>query len=1230
VTGVEVLAPVRLETRFVAPERREDGGAGWLLRVRIYPDEFSIRRTVAPPSSAELDRLAEAVSALSADPALDEAAAFASVGSAVGATRALGLWRSWVVPDGAGGLTVDRSGEADHVPFQAHGPAGLPERLELWLIHADGTRELGATLVLDLAGIGADLDLAVFDDEARLADGRLPETWWLSYPRAVSVGLAADIELGPVPPVLDALMVIGTGTSDAAYLVDEHSAGGRLAVLAPGTPTNTVAGEPTTDLGQNPESLYPLLHADAAGQPSTSVVLRGLTGRVGPGALPMPGGDLDYFGPGSLAVQGLWPVLWGRSLRDVVGAGDTEVDVADWAAKNLPVEGPRPAFRVGEQPYGLLPTSAFADWTGEPGDERAAVEQRILRWALPWRAGAAGSARAADRRVTGADPGGLLDALGAHAPSRHWRVRPVADRNLIQAQRALDGLPGMPATDWDRLTAAAWRDWPYPQAPIGAAARGGPVPGPPRDDQDDAELLAALCRMEPDELYFGRIDGLGLVGHLIREAMIDARAIVGDAVVRLGGGPVQLGRPQPLDDEQAFAQHVTRGTDGAVAALDASPDPDARRLGRRFHDVQEALIVLADLWKGARGPLFRAVLAALDTATIRVDPWLTGIADRRVQRMAAQGAPFRLGAYGWVDAPAPFAAGAAALAPGPTAAGLLHAPSPAQALTAALLRDAAVRYPSDDRWQLTIDSARVRASIALAERVRLGVHPYEALGLEVEKVAGDWDSVRILRARYPLAPDQHLRRVCDGEQVLRAARENTLVDGLALDLPARLAPLDQVLDTYADLLLADGLHALVTGRADLANAAMEAAAGLGAPPDLRAIRTPRAAGTVRVGAWAVLPPGVAQAVPADPDADPGEVADPAFVALLAAEPGAAGEPAETETLFAGLLGGGPDEPPVPALTGGDYEGLPASANDDLRGAVLADLDARLVRLRGLAQARYDDLATPPGGDPDPVTTRDALRWRVDLTGVPASDPEAAGPSAADRRAAHVAALAGRLADAAALPPTDGTAVSDEAVNARRRAIRTLAGRPAWPVLPVVDAALLPVLHPAPDCDSAWLELVAAVRPRLAALEAHQFDRTSAPWAAAIATGGGSLDPWHAGGPVLVTYGPEPPAAPGAALAIAALDAWTDSIPSRRHVSTAAFGFNSPKSRAPQAILLAVPPDPSRPLDTAGLLDVVLETRELVHARAAQPGDAGGLPYATPTPLVHAASKSLGFRNGWPA
>jgi hypothetical protein len=35
--------------------------------------------------------------------------------------------------------------------------------------------------------------------------------------------------------------------------------------------------------------------------------------------------------------------------------------------------------------------------------------------------------------------------------------------------------------------------------------------------------------------------------------------------------------------------------------------------------------------------LFHAALAALDTAAFRVDPWLNGIAERRLQRMISEG-----------------------------------------------------------------------------------------------------------------------------------------------------------------------------------------------------------------------------------------------------------------------------------------------------------------------------------------------------------------------------------------------------------------------------------------------------------------------------------------------------------------------------------------------------------------------------------------------------------------
>jgi hypothetical protein len=111
----------------------------------------------------------------------------------------------------------------------------------------------------------------------------------------------------------------------------------------------------------------------------------------------------------------------------------------------------------------------------------------------------------------------------------------------------------------------------------------------------------------------------------------------------------------------------------------------------------------------------------------------------------------------------------------------------------------------------------------------------------------------------------------------------------------------------------------VTGHAELGNAAMEAAAGLGAPPELRAIRTPRQATTVRVSAWALLLPGDAEV---GPDADPARAADPAYAAALDAELGAnainaSGAPGrEQRDRFGAILGGGENEPPIPSLTGG--------------------------------------------------------------------------------------------------------------------------------------------------------------------------------------------------------------------------------------------------------------------------------------------------------------------------
>lgn len=1234
---VEVLAPLRLETRFVSPAERTDGSNQWLLRVRVYPDEFSIRRIVHPPSPEELDRLEEAVAAMTGTTPLEATDAFTTFASAVGAGRALWLWRTYLTTDSDGAAAVDRSDEAPNSRFAVHGPAGLPEQLDVWFVHAGGTRQLATTLTLDLVAIGQDLDLQAFNNHPTLAAGTLPDTWWLSYPRAVAVGLAADIDIGVTPPVLDALVVTGIGDEPAASLVDVHNAGGRMGVLAPGTPTNTVAGEATTDFGERAETVAPLLDVKPGDQMATRSVLTGLTGRLAPTALPMLGGGLDYYAPSALAVEGLWPVLWGRVLRDVIGIGETEITLARWARWNLSPEGPHPAFRVGEQPYGLLPVSAFNAWVATPLDDHASIEQHILAWTRPWRSKAAAAARAARGSVIGADTQELLDTLGIHAPTRHWNARASADLYDVQALRLMFGMPPLD-TSWDRNTAHAFRGAPSLTAPIGRAPGEVALPGPPHDEIEDVALLRSLPTMEPERLASLSRDTLGLVGHLMRESLMVARAVVGEAVFRLRNGqPVVLGQPLPWADDTTYWQAMQRGTNQAVAELRAGADANGQQAAARFKEVQDALQVIADLWEQMSSALFRGVLAALDTAAFRVDPWLIGIAERRLQRMIATGAPFRLGAYGWVDAPAPYTgAPDGPLAPGPTRAGLLHAPSPAQALTAAILRDAAVRYPGDTRWHLTLDSAKVRTALALAERVRLGLHPYEALGLEVEKIAGDWDVVRILRKEFALAADQQERRVCDGQKVLAAARDNTLqaIAGIPSTLSSDLQPLDAVLDTYADLLIADGIYALVTGRGDLANAAMEAAAGLGAPPELRAIRTPRQATTTRIAAWVLLEDMTA---PTGPQADPARAADPAFAAAVDAELGVGVFEARDETnrahqqRLASVLGGAADDAPVPTLTGGTYENLPASCDADLRRAIAGNLHMRLAEVAFLARAAVDALsaldAAAPGADATIAVA--AARWHVELDGVTPADPESEVASTGDRWAAVIDALDARLAAAAPVltTTTSGNAPTDDTINALKRAIRTLAGRAELPVLPIVARMLLPVLRESAELDRTWLEIVAAVRPRLAPLEARQLTPSQSGWPAAVATPNGSLDPWQPSGAVVVAYGPGIDGA-GPTVAIAALDAWSDSIPSRGHDTFAAFGFNAPKSRAPHAVLVAVPPDMAQRLDNAALLEVVLETRELAQARAPRQAAQSTLPHPTSTALVSAMG-SRNFLQGWP-
>jgi hypothetical protein len=155
-------------------------------------------------------------------------------------------------------------------------------------------------------------------------------------------------------------------------------------------------------------------------------------------------------------------------------------------------------------------------------------------------------------------------------------------------------------------------------------------------------------------------------------------------------------------------------------------------------------------------------------------------------------------------------------------------------------------------------------------------------------------------------------------------------------------------------------------------------------------------------------------------------------------------------------------------------------------------------------------------------------------------------------------------------------------------------------------------------------VVAAVRERLAGVEAHQL-------AAVTDAGGGPAlrpwsnrptDPWQQQVTdtrrLIVAYAaatlPLGSLAPTDQVAVAGVDRFTEVVPGEQQTTGAAFGFDAPAARAPQAILLAVPPDTGVGLDADTLVAIVAEARDLARARLARPADlpaelAGLLPAA---------------------
>jgi hypothetical protein len=1286
--SVAALLPLRIETRFIAPP---PAGGSWTLQLRVFPEEVSLDREPGPPTAEEVAHTAAMWESCDGDLTGDEGrAAFRDLAGRVGGPRAAWLARSLPAGSGEAGL--------EERPRRFSRPRGLPPSLGVWLAR-EGDFALVERLQLDRDAIADDGNLRRLYTDVEDPDGPPPETWLTCFERAKDVGLAAEIDIGPDPEEIDAIYVTGLGEERLLELMRAHAAGGRLAVLAPGTPTNSVAGDPAADLGRDPDLWWELATGGGYDQPAVRALDLALCGGAHLG--PLPGGDLDLAPAQEALSSALFPVLFGRALKDRWGAGMETWDLGQWARRCLAPQGDFPTIRVADQPYGVLPVtrlqarpgSADRRWVPHPADPP--VEQGIVRALvelLPRWAAVAEE----DGNVIGADTERLLGLLGRTPVSAAWARRRVLAIDLLRALGFSHGAEGF----LQRLE-QTWRreveegDPPIRRAvrrliPLGAATwlpaelMGGPS-APAIRRMLDSTHEELLVRSDPDWVTDGA--PAPLLARLVRHALVLTNAELWrlldpeppepwrpplmppiETPERLAELAWEDPRPEGLQDDQRRIDFADLEGGSDIAGGGPGDRPIAR-IAHGWEAVRDGAEALAS-GELDEATLDRGLRALLDSTSHRLDPWASGVAARRLRWLQSRDAHWVSGAYGWVDAPRPFEEregddGEKELRPGPTEAGLLHAPSHAQALTAAILRDHAVRRHDTARWAIALDSKKVRAAERLAGEVRAGAHVREALGRLVEEIVGDPDGVRELRREpFLLRPEHEGRRVCDGEAVVRAAAREPA--SLPASVPAEkvkeIAELQDVLDTYADLLVADGVFDVVGGRPDRAAEAMEAAAGLGPPSDLRMLRTPREGTALSTVVLALL----ADEPPDDPTA-PGAIADPLFAALLEHETGrpaaaawrwdVAGRPVsladlglapvDALTVPAGALaarvravaGVGPrvalGEPPALAtartlaeLLGSQPGPPPALLDPDppaeaaVATAAARDMGARIEELSAAAEALAARLETAPS----PAAVAEAERWGI----------ESDEGTVSERAEGAAKTLRERIDDEAA-----GGGERD--LVARLRALAGAAALPAvWRVpRPALDFAPADGgrlrENEAPRLDEEWLAVMAAVRPALARLEAWQLARESGPWRAWSTH---AEDPWRAKWLAAnaadrkatpreqaIAYGAFTPSAHGGStpfaheqVGVVLLDRFAETVPSSTHATFAAFGFNGPKSRAPQSILVAVPPDVSEPLDEKTVVEILAETRLLARARMATPEALAAHRIPLPTTLL------LGWRD----
>jgi hypothetical protein len=860
------LLPVRLETRF----------AGSLLKVRIFPDE--IFADTHEPGLTPDEQAAGAAYVMAIHAGLDaEKAAWHALVARFTAPRAAWIARA-SVQGGAGARAESWTRAAQTTT--------LPDS---WLVRAYRGTSVFTKII---AAVRQPLALTFAPNpgtQVAVSDALTVDTdlqWTIDFDAAVTAGMATTIDLtkpdAPTPTLafdlnlpIDLLLVVGLkrslapadGAAQLHALLDAHHYTRGLAFVAPGTPTSNSGDAPVGGPADDPgsarsfavERQAPLVKPGDGSDGSLFALALGLPASTGElvGAVEhVDGAATAGDGHASAMNDALWPATLGYFMTQMMAPRFDDATIARARAffdANLRAGGPLPAFRIGKVPYGVLPVVSLTHYAP---DDPLPHALRVLRDShfVP------AIARVPRVAPGSADPDGdLLKALAVDASSRQVRMRAILGQDVTANTAGWLGTLAAQHLSLLHQARAAAASSLLGSIGIGADTRMGHV-----DPGTAANLInAPMVTGEPlsetatvsyiswlhdhanpagiDAIRHDQLPGTArpLLYRVLRHALL-----------------VELDR---VAVPQLVAANVIAATDHfEVELVQMSTTPALTSYDRitrasalpifwpQLAPFLARLQILATL---ATAELDRRFTETLDACSHRLDAWITALATARLWTMrGAAKTGCHLGGFGWVENLRP----AAAAAP---VGGYIHAPSPAHASTAAVLRNGYLsRGGGGSPYAVDLSSARVRDALQLLDGTRQGEPLAALLGYRFERELHERNlepQIAPLRKQFPLVAG----KTPEGAGPVELVAAGSVIDGLALRAARPASPaglttdqsnsfqtalklLDDAVDGLADLLMAESVFQAVRGSPMAAVASLDSMAQGTAPPDPDVVRSP--------------------------------------------------------------------------------------------------------------------------------------------------------------------------------------------------------------------------------------------------------------------------------------------------------------------------------------------------------------------------------------------------------